>query len=239
MEFCSLETTKVFVISPCLRKRSIMGHVFWYCANDMVSRTLRCGIVLRPLFHCFAFHLLLRITLFSPVFDILPCVIHLLCVMLFSFFNCCSLFLVLFLGKPTTYILATICVRYRNSPRLEREFRFCALLFIFCPFRIPILRIFTRIELITTTIPSYIFHQSDNPFASTSSFRYPLSCFSGNESHDEIGRVEPTLLSYAFPWSIFSLFSSLSLCFVPLFALFGHVKLNVCTDECKCGCPYT
>lgn len=159
--------------------------------------------------------------------------------MLFSFFNCCCLFLVLFLGKPTTYILATICVRYRNSPRLEREFRFCALLFIFCPFRIPILRIFTRIELITTTIPSYIFHQSDNPFASTSSFRYPLSCFSGNESHDEIGRVEPTLLSYAFPWSIFSLFSSLSLCFVPLFALFGHVKLNVCTDECKCGCPYT
>lgn len=80
--------------------------------------------------------------------------------MLFSLFNCCSLFLVLFLGEPTTYILTTICVRYRNLPRLEREFRFCALPFIFCPFSIPILKIFTRIESITTTIPSYIYSNS-------------------------------------------------------------------------------
>lgn len=39
-KFCTVETRKAFVERPSVaRDRSIMGHVFWCCANDMVSRT--------------------------------------------------------------------------------------------------------------------------------------------------------------------------------------------------------
>lgn len=39
-KFCTAETRKAFVERPSVGKRpSIMGHVFWCCANDMVSRT--------------------------------------------------------------------------------------------------------------------------------------------------------------------------------------------------------
>lgn len=115
MQFCSLETRKVFVISPCLRKRSIMGHVFWYCANDMVSRTLRCGIVLRPLFHCFAFHLLLRITLFFPPFSTSSLVS-------FTFFSLCYSPFLIVASFSLCCFSGTYHVYFNNNMRTISKF---------------------------------------------------------------------------------------------------------------------
>lgn len=98
-----------------------------------------------------------------------------------------------------------------------------------------------QIEPITTaTIPSYIFPPTGIPFA-TQLF-LPLASFvvSLETEHVGIGRAEPiptTLLAYAFPWPISSLFSLLSLCLASRLALFGHVKLKRGQRRCKCARP--
>lgn len=81
-----------------------------------------------------------------------------------------------------------------------------------------------------------------HPTTEANPLRQPLpsAILAWNEL-DTLESVEPNwfsaayLLSYAFPCSISSLFSSLSLCPAPWLALFGHVKLTSsptpCTDE--------
>lgn len=81
-----------------------------------------------------------------------------------------------------------------------------------------------------------------HPTTEANPLRQPLpsAILAWNEL-DMLESVEPNwfsaayLLSYAFPCSISSLFSSLSLCPAPWLALFGHVKLTSsptpCTDE--------